>query len=123
MIDSIPAKKELLMRKIALDLWGDITLRTPVDTGRARANWFLTVGAPSNERDLHEGAKTGEVAAPPTPSLNEITGNESIFIINNLVYIEALEEGHSKQAPIGMVRLALQAEAALLQGTALELEK
>ena len=35
-------------------------------------------------------------------------GQDTVWTIaNNLPYVEALENGHSKQAPAGMVKLAL----------------
>jgi len=102
----------LVVQKVAIDLWTSITMRTPVDTGRARANWFLTQGAPSTQLDEYKGAKTGEVAPPTPPDVSTITGDEPVYIVNNLPYIEALENGHSKQAPAGMVALAIQAEEA-----------
>lgn len=108
-------KKSTVVKKVVLDLWKGITARTPVDTGRARANWFVTQGSPTTRVDLHQGAKTGAVPAPELPDVSGITGDESVFIINNLPYIEALENGHSKQAPAGMVKLAIQAEEAALQ--------
>lgn len=113
-------KKSTVVKKVVLDLWTGITRRTPVDTGRARANWFVTQGAPTDRVDLHEGAKTGGVAAPDQPDVGEITGDEPVFIINNLPYIEALENGHSKQAPAGMVKLAIQAEQAALDRAVIE---
>lgn len=111
-IEKVKVKKELVMKKVSQELWTGITERTPVDTGRARANWFLTTNSPSQEVKEFKGAKTGEVPAPPPPDISAIDGNEDVFIINNLVYIEPLEHGHSKKAPGGMVKLAMQEVAA-----------
>lgn len=106
--EKIKVAPEKVQKKVAIDLWSSITRRTPVDTGRARANWFLSVGAPTQRLDPYPGAKTGEVPEPPLPDVTNVDGYKSVFIINNLPYIEALEHGHSKQAPNGMVRLAIQ---------------
>jgi hypothetical protein len=107
--DKIKAVPATVQKKVVLDLWASITRRTPVDTGRARANWFVTEGQPSARVDLHPGAKKGEVPEPAAPDVSGLDGTKSVFIINNLPYIEALENGHSRQAPNGMVRLAIQA--------------
>ena len=107
--EKIKAAPAVVQKKIAIDLWSSITRRTPVDTGRARANWFLNVGAPSQRVDEYPDAKTGSVPAPELPDISKVDGYQPVFIINNLPYIEALENGHSKQAPNGMVRLAIQA--------------
>jgi hypothetical protein len=37
----------------------------------------------------------------------QIDGTQEVFIVNNLAYVEALENGHSKQAPNGFVKLAM----------------
>jgi hypothetical protein len=37
---------ELLVRRLAIEIYTRITLKTPVDTGRARASWNLARGAP-----------------------------------------------------------------------------
>lgn len=108
--DAIRVAPATVVKKVTFDLWRSITARTPVDTGRARANWFVTEGQPSTQMDEHKGAKTGQVPAPAPPDVSGITGEEPVYIINNLPYIEALENGHSKQAPNGMVKLAIQAE-------------
>lgn len=103
-------KAASLQKKITFDMHGDIMRRTPVDTGRARSNWFATVGSPSAEVDVHGSGKKGEVIPqPPAPRL-EIDGTQDTYIINNLPYIKALDEGHSKQAPNGMVKLAMKAQ-------------
>lgn len=112
-IDAFAEKLKILpsivQKKVTIDLWSSITRRTPVDTGRARANWFVSEGAPTDQVDLHEGAAPGSVPEPELPDVSQLTGLNSVFIVNNLPYIQALEDGHSKQAPNGMVRLAVQA--------------
>ena len=99
-------------------MYSSIVKKTPVDTGRARANWNISVGSP----DL---TTTEETRKSPKPMKN-MAGNlddESIFISNNLPYITTLEyggypnppkkdggktvNGYSKQAPEGMVGVTL----------------
>lgn len=99
-----------LQKKLTFDIHADILRGTPVDTGRARANWMVTVGAPST---IVTDAVDPEGAMPP-PDL-QLDGTRDTFIINNLSYIEALEHGHSQQAPLGMVRLALEANQAFIE--------
>jgi hypothetical protein len=41
-----------------------------------------------------------EIAAVSTPY-------QTIWLFNNVPYIEALEMGHSKQAPAGMLKIAI----------------
>ena len=72
---------------------------TPVKTGRARGNWQIGIGNdPISELD-----RKGYVGEEELPKLDKLDGDETIYISNNLPYIRALEYGHSKQAPQGMV--------------------
>jgi hypothetical protein len=95
--------------KICLDLLSDIVLNTPVDTGRARANWFTSIGIPSSTTVEHEGAQSAAGVAIGRASADIASAPRNIFwISNNLPYIYRLEfEQWSKQAPSGMVRLAI----------------
>lgn len=83
---------------LALVLIDKITWLTPVDTGRARANWFIAEGAPITQ---------ATESTTPSNEAPGLTGRQPIYITNNLPYIIALEYGHSGQAPFGMVRIAL----------------
>ena len=101
---------ELIVRRLALDGLTRIVQRTPVDTGRARGNWIVTVG----ERSMFAGAPVDPVGtrviSDGVAALNEFQAAEtfpSIFIQNNLPYIERLEGGYSTQAPGGMVSITL----------------
>ena len=102
----------------AFALYSSIVKKTPVDTGRARGNWQVTVGKPATEEiDSNRKTPRGKDSIP------EPTGDESIFIANNVPYIVKLEyggypnppkkgngktvNGYSKQAPEGMVGLTL----------------
>lgn len=131
-----------LQRTIAFDLLGGIVKRTPVDTGRARGNWQISIGTPAtgildrkltkrNQTNVEEQAKISPSNLPPF---------SVIWLTNNLPYIEVLEfgkfvpknpgpskdprpkrkgkvwvkDGFSVQAPQGMVRVTLaEIEAAL----------
>lgn len=116
----------IVCEKITLDLWEKITMKTPVDTGRARASWQLATGAPSAYVPPSQGTPSGKHkndAKPPGepaaafPSDVAITGDDIIFITSSLPYIEALEGGHSKQAIAGMVEVAIAEVQAEIQLT------
>jgi hypothetical protein len=94
---------------LALVLDDKITAGTPVDTGRARANWFVSEGAPRLE--------TTESTTPAQRP--KLEGRTVIYITNSLPYIVPLEYGHSGQAPHGMVRKAIaEVMASINVGTA-----
>jgi hypothetical protein len=104
------AEEELskFIRLIALEALRRIVMRTPVDTGRARGNWDLSVGAPvagivGGNMGSGDPVSSGMSKLPAT-----VTTEMTIYITNNVPYILALENGHSGQAPQGMVALTIR---------------
>ncbi len=93
-----------LQKKITFDMHKDIIERTPVLTGRCAANWFVSVGEPSSE--VNVDAREPQ----PFPEDIEVTGDKDTFIINNLSYVQYLDEGSSAKAPAGMTKLAMEAQ-------------
>lgn len=95
-----------VVRMIAMEVYGRIIKRTPVDTGRARANWMLSLGNP-DLATTESTDKTGQTTLASGLSQVAKYTDGSIWITNNLPYIKRLENGWSKQAPNGMVRLTI----------------
>lgn len=100
-----------VVRKVTLDLFSRVVLRSPVDTGRFRANWNVSYGQPnaSVTTDTGQGriqAEIGGVATSPVGSVSYLT--------NGLPYARRLEYGYSKQAPAGMVRLTVREFSAFI---------
>lgn len=109
-----------------------VVLATPVDTGRARSNWLVTIGTPAEgEVDSFptglDGSSAGAAANQAleqgrNTALQYTLGAGGIFITNNVRYIIYLERGHSAQAPKGMTSRGIQAaqrelgSARLLEG-------
>lgn len=98
----------LVMRMATVEFYRQVIISTPVDTGRARHGWNITVGAPSK-------------TVPPEgkysmPNINEhglettvtVTPDQVIYITNRVPYIEDLNEGSSRQAPARFVELAAE---------------
>lgn len=76
---------------------------TPVDTGLARSNYFVSVDNPSEElTDKTDGQIKGLERAVQAKRF------KIIWISNNLPYIERLDQGWSSQAPNGFVEQALR---------------
>ena len=101
----LPEQFVVFQKKIALEVFVRVVRRTPVDTGRARGGWQISIdNIPSEE--------TGSTSAPgENEALSALAGlgqNQTVFISNNVPYILFLEEGSSTQAPNGMLALALQ---------------
>lgn len=106
-----------VIRRVAYDLFRRVIQKTPVDTGRARANWLPAVGEiPTGTTD--ETDKSGAMAkGAARASVQNFEAGGVIYLANNLPYIGALENGHSeRQAPAGMVGLSLIEVQANLAG-------
>lgn len=85
---------ENVHRKLALEIFAELTRKTPVDTGRARASWRLT----ANEIDTSV-EPDGVSFSPPSTSIKKgLDLSTTYHITNNLPYIVPLNEGHSSQA-------------------------
>jgi hypothetical protein len=99
---------DLIVKKIALEAFSGIILKTPVDTGRARANWTYAVGNYSDATSENVDRAGGSTIAKVSNGLmaTRING-QMLYLTNSLPYIDRLEHGYSKQAPAGMVKLTL----------------
>ena len=86
-------------RKLSISLLRGLTKVTPVDTGRARGNWFVGMSTPN--RTIDQNRKSTEAISDGLSVINKATATDypSIVISNNLPYIEKLNDGHSGQAP------------------------
>lgn len=106
----IPDQANQFKRAVALHALRGIVLKTPVDTGRARANWQVgLMQAPTGTLDVTPGGP-GAANLAITQGSMEIGRSElkdDIWLTNNLSYIEPLEMGSSQQAPSGMVGVTL----------------
>jgi len=127
----------------AFALYSSIVKKTPVDTGRARGNWNITVG--------HDDTTSSERKTPQFKSpdqMPKVEGDETIYISNNLPYITTLEyggypnppkkgtynkktktyeirsqNGYSKQAPEGMVGVTLANNEAIFNSAVRSVKK
>jgi hypothetical protein len=114
-----------VIRQAALEADQVGVLRTPVDTGRARANWIVSTGSPSSTETAgpNAGDQSANEAQATAQALNQaqtaLVGYKltlgPIFITNNVEYIMFLDEGSSEQAPQGMTAFMLQAASDVLR--------
>lgn len=101
----VPETVEILTKEVALTIVDRVTAKTPVDTGRARANWNVAIGA-DPDLVVTENEKRNPVAEGQKV-LEHLRPFEAVTISNNVEYIGALERGHSLQAPTGMLGVTL----------------
>lgn len=103
-----PEMASLVHKKIALELFRRVILRTPVDTGRLRGNWQAAVNvfAPG-QLDTTDPSGGGSIAAA-TATVTGAAPFATLTLTNNLPYAARIEyDNWSKQAPAGMVRVSV----------------
>ena len=114
-IEKAKDQAELIVKKTTIQLFSSVIEKSPVDTGRFRANWNVSFGSfdttTTEETDPSGSQSKGKVYQSLA---NYQLKDQSVFLGNSLPYAMRLENGWSQQAPYGMVRLSvLEANKAL----------
>ena len=94
---------DVAVRRVVLEIGSRLIYRSPVDTGRFRANWFYSFNALNH-------ASTEATGATAVNDIDQVPGRAAMgvhYIQNNLPYAMALERGHSPQAPGGLVGITV----------------
>lgn len=120
---------DVILKKFAFDLVSRIIMKSPVDTGRSRAAWYVSaeklgsgnrissLGARAVKRGQKKGGnrygmnnalQLGRSEGKCNIHLGRLVQKKYIEIINGVKYILFLEYGRSKQAPQGMVRISMR---------------
>lgn len=123
------AREKLRIKEATREKIVDVTLRfhgtlvsnppkgTPIDMGWASANWFISVGGPTQG---NTGTPTGmgDVAARDAQQSQSVaefistyrnaTTLPVVHVGNNVPYINRLNNGWSDQSPAGFVNQAVQ---------------
>ena len=94
-----------VQRRIALDAFGRVVRRTPVDTGRARGSWGVAIGQPRPGPRDREDKDGSQAMAEVQNAIATMQLGDRIFLVTSLEYMPVLETGSSGQAPAGMVRI------------------
>ncbi len=112
---------EMAARQAAIEVFTRVVMRSPVDTGRFRANWNVTYNNPGTKTTANtDRSGEGKLAEIKSALLRFPVGN-TFWLCNSLPYAMVLEYGQypnppkggegksaggfSTQAPSGMVRL------------------
>jgi len=115
-------------RRIAEFTYTQCVTRSPVDTGRFRGSWRIGIGQidldalpdlrPLGRDRLAASQQVSDLFVPQEPItaeeqayaedvLQNALAGETIIISNNVPYAHELEQGHSGQAPAGVLQLSL----------------
>jgi hypothetical protein len=108
-------------KEVVLEFGSRLIVRSPVDTGRFRGNWFYSFGAVThqvNNNDLAVAAHIFQAGGVGRPSwTTAVNGLETLparvvggihYLQNNLPYALVLERGDAKRTAHAMVGLTVQ---------------
>ena len=131
--NNVEDELEEILRSSVIALMSVAIIKTPIDTGRARNNWFVELGTDNIDKvGRIEDQSAGGSLKDVTTQVNKLELGGKALLYNNLPYIEVLENGgypdlvvkgtrnrrtgkfeirsrggFSNQAPNGMVRAAV----------------
>jgi hypothetical protein len=101
-------KAESIVKVTMIELFNRVIQKSPVDTGRFRANWNCSIGSPDlSTSESIDPSGSGAISKATSTVVSYTLNGQSVFLTNNLPYADRLENGWSKQAPNGMVRLSV----------------
>ena len=107
-IKKAKGKQELVVKKVMLEAFSKVVMKSPVLSGRFKGNWQASIGTYSKtpiETIDRDGSATISKIKSSIASMS--LNGQTIYLCNALPYAVRLERGWSKQAPMGMVRLTL----------------
>lgn len=120
-IEKTKGDADKIVRYALMTLDGRLVQRSPVGDasywkypappgytgGRFRANWQMSAGsAADGVKDLIDKDGSATLAAHASVTSAAKAG-EVYYMVNNLPYAERIEEGWSRQAPVGLVALTV----------------
>lgn len=117
--EQVSGNTTALVRRTALAVDQALVMGTPVDTGRARSNWVAQIGVRfDGVIDAYSPGEAGSTAGQNEQAAMDQAErvirqyqsgfDRTIYITNNLPYIQRLNEGWSAQAPAMFVEMAVQ---------------
>lgn len=137
-IEKTKGNASQIARKVGFELQSRVINKSPVDTGRLRGNWNVSM----NSIDVTEYAPDkvgGAVMARANSELSTYKIGDMIYITNSLPYVSTLEfglygtgkgatvkttrDGYSVQAPYGFVRITYQEVSSGLEDMARKVVK
>jgi len=122
-VDKANGNIDLVVRKVSLDLFRRVIMKSPVDTGRFRGNWQVAIGSiPAGTIEVDDKSGAATITRVSATALG-LKAGDVITLVNNLSYARRLEYGYSKQAPGGMVRTTVQEYGAVVSKAAGEVKK
>lgn len=131
--------KDTFTRKLVLEIYSRVVLKSPVDTGRFRANWVIGNGFINDStNEFIDKTGTSSISKAELQLKSIAINGQTIYATNSLEYASVLEyglygtgagatvlttrDGYSVQAPYGMVRITLAELSSITSKVAFEVK-
>ena len=102
----LESRTAALVKMAGVEFFRQVIVATPVDTGRARFGWYVTVNNPTLKVPPEGKYSLPDIATHM--EVGTITVTDKVLITNRVPYIKRLNQGYSKQAPALFVERAAQ---------------
>lgn len=103
-------KMEMVIKSSLIRVGSSIVVKSPVNIGRFKNNWLSAYGTIDTTVTQAVDPSGSAAIGRLTEKAAGVKVGEVFYFTNSLPYAERLEyEGHSQQAPSGMVRVSIAA--------------
>jgi len=121
-VEEVEDDVKSILQTIVFRIGREVVTLSPVDTGRFKGNWQLTIGSPATSSLLRYDESGGIVLGDMQRVVRTLSPGQVAYIQNTVEYGYDLEYGSSPQArdPDGMVRVTA-AKFAILVNEAVRL--
>lgn len=94
-------------RWVALEALRRVVLKSPVRSGRFRGNWQAALSVRPDGVVEVEDKDGGPTISEGSRNIAQLKPYEVVYLSNNVPYARRLEDGHSQQAPQGVVAVTV----------------
>lgn len=102
-VEQVQVNTDEILQTITLLIGKELVYISPVDTGRFRGNWQITVGAATDHSLVRYDKQGTQTINDMARNVRTLTAGQVAYIQNTLTYGADLETGTSMQAPDGII--------------------
>lgn len=100
-------RQDRVLQGVVKEVGERLVQRTPVDQGEARSNWQASVNSPVAIHTPDLDPTGAGAIADISRTARAAKFGDAVYVLNAAPHIKKLEDGHSKQAPTGMVAVTV----------------
>jgi len=104
-VEEVEDDVKSILQTIVFRIGREVVTLSPVDTGRFKGNWQLTIGSPATGSLLRYDESGGITLSDMSRVVRTLSPGQVAYIQNTVAYGYDLEHGSSKQAPYGIVNV------------------